>query len=219
MNFLTENFSQLILKISEHFLISMTALALGVIFAVPLGLLVSRNNKAANLVIGISSILQTVPSLALLAIMVPIFGVGKLPAIFALFIYSLLPILRNTVLGMNSVNADIVDAAKGMGLKPTQIIFKVQVPLSIGVIMSGIRLSAIYVIAWTSLAAYIGAGGLGEFIFNGLNNFDFPMIIAGTIPITIMALTVDALLGVLEKKLVPQFASEVLKEGDLVWDI
>ena len=216
MNFIIENFSQIILKISEHLFLSMTALALGVLVAVPLGLLISRNEKAANFVIGVSSVLQTIPSLALLAIMVPIFGVGKLPAVLALFVYSLLPILRNTVLGMNSVNKDIVDAAKGMGMKASQIIFKVQVPLSVGVIMSGIRLSAIYVIAWTSLAAYIGAGGLGEFIFNGLNNFNFPMIITGTIPITIMALIIDGLLGLLENKLVPTFASKAQSEGEIV---
>ena len=218
MNFIIENFSQIILKISEHLFLSMLALALGVLVAVPLGLLISRNEKAANFVIGVSSVLQTIPSLALLAIMVPIFGVGKLPAVLALFVYSLLPILRNTVLGMNSVNKDIVDAAKGMGMKASQIIFKVQVPLSVGVIMSGIRLSAIYVIAWTSLAAYIGAGGLGEFIFNGLNNFNFPMIITGTIPITIMALIIDGFLGLLENKLVPTFASKAQSEGEIVWE-
>ncbi|NLC54347.1 MAG: ABC transporter permease [Erysipelothrix sp.] len=213
MTFLIENFSQLTLKIFEHLSISMMALVLGVLFAVPLGLLVSRSKKISNLTIGISSVLQTVPSLALLAIMVPIFGVGKLPAVLALFIYSLLPILRNTVLGMESVNKDIVDAAKGMGLTPIQIILKVQVPLSVGVIMSGIRLSAIYVVAWTSLAAYIGAGGLGEFIFNGLNNFNFKMIIAGTIPITLMALLFDGLLGMLENKLNPKFAKEASEGG------
>lgn len=217
MSFLIENFSQLMLKISEHLFLSMSALALGIIFAVPLGLVVSRSKKAAGVVIGISSVLQTVPSLALLAIMVPIFGVGKFPAVLALFIYSLLPILRNTVLGMNSVNENIIDAAKGMGMKPWQIILKVQVPLSIGVIMSGIRLSAIYVVAWTSLAAYIGAGGLGEFIFNGLNNFNFPMIIAGTIPITIMALIIDGILSLIEKRLVPKFASDALQAGELIW--
>ncbi len=216
MSFLIENFSQIIFKISEHLFLSMSALALGIIFAVPLGLLISRSKKAAGVVIGISSVLQTVPSLALLAIMVPIFGVGKFPAILALFIYSLLPILRNTVLGMNSVNQNIIDAAKGMGLKPWQIILKVQVPLSIGVIMSGIRLSAIYVVAWTSLAAYIGAGGLGEFIFNGLNNFNFPMIIAGTIPITIMALIIDGILSLIEKLLVPKFASDALQACEMI---
>ena len=216
MSFLINNFSQLILRISEHLLISMSALALGVIVSVPLGLVVSRNERLSNFVIGISSVLQTIPSLALLAMMVPIFGVGRLPAILALFIYSLLPILRNTVLGMNSVNKDVVDAAKGMGLTPVQLVFKVQVPLSVSVIMSGIRLSAIYVVAWTSLASYIGAGGLGDFIFNGLANFDFAYILMGTIPITLMALIIDALLGLLESKLVPKFKRAAVSEGELV---
>lgn len=215
MSFLIENFSQLTLKILEHLFMSMSALLLGVLVAVPLGLLISRNKKVSNIIISISSVLQTIPSLALLAMMVPIFGVGKLPAIIALFIYSLLPILRNTVLGMNSVNEDVVDAAKGMGLTPKQLIFKVQIPLSIGVIMSGIRLSAIYVIAWTSLASYIGAGGLGDFIFNGLANYNFAFIIMGTIPITLMALIVDGLLGLLEESLIPKFKSQQNGEGEL----
>lgn len=208
MDFILENYSQIILKIGEHLWISMSALAMGALVAIPLGLLVARNKKVANFVIGVSSILQTIPSLALLAMMVPIFGVGKFPAIIALFIYSLLPILRNTVLGMESVNKDIIDAAKGMGMTPYQLTFDVQVPLSIGVIMSGVRLSATYVIAWSSLAAYIGAGGLGDFIFNGLNNLNFAMLLAGTIPITIMALIIDAIFGQVEKRLTPDFVSK-----------
>lgn len=212
MDFILENYSQIILKIGEHLLISMSALAMGAIVAIPLGLLVARNKKIANFVIGVSSILQTIPSLALLAMMVPIFGVGKLPAIIALFIYSLLPILRNTVLGMESVNKDIIDAAKGMGMTSSQLTFEVQVPLSIGVIMSGVRLSATYVIAWTSLAAYIGAGGLGDFIFNGLNNLNFAMLLAGTIPITIMALIIDAMFSQIEKSLTPSFLSKKSSE-------
>lgn len=216
MSFLVDNFSQLILRISEHFMISMLALGLGVLVALPLGLLVSRNKRLSNFIIAVSSVLQTIPSLALLAMMVPIFGVGRLPAVLALFVYSLLPILRNTVLGMESVNENVLDAAKGMGLTPVQLVFKVQVPLSIGVIMSGIRLSAIYVVAWTSLASYIGAGGLGDFIFNGLANYNFKFIIMGTIPITLMALIVDAVLGVLEERLIPQFAKNQVSEGEVV---
>lgn len=195
-------------KILEHFFISMSALALGVLFAIPLGLLISQNKKVSNIMIAISSVLQTIPSLALLAIMVPLFGVGKLPAIIALFIYSLLPILRNTVLGMESVDNDMLDAAKGMGMTRFQVVTKVQIPLSIEVIMSGVRLSATYVIAWASLAAYIGAGGLGDFIFNGLNNFNYIMILAGTIPITIMALLTDSLLALLETNMTPRFSNE-----------
>ena len=215
MNFILENYNQIILKIGEHLWISMSALAMGALVAIPLGLLVARNKKIANFVIGVSSILQTIPSLALLAMMVPIFGVGKVPAIVALFIYSLLPILRNTVLGMESVNKDIIDAAKGMGMTPFQLTFDVQVPLSIGVIMSGVRLSATYVIAWTSLAAYIGAGGLGDFIFNGLNNLNFAMLLAGTVPITIMALIIDAIFSQIEKRLTPRFASKNSSEVEV----
>lgn len=215
MDFILENYSQILSKIGEHLFISMSALLLGVIVAIPLGLLIARSKKASNFVIGVSSVLQTIPSLALLAMMVPLFGVGKVPAIIALFIYSLLPILRNTVLGMESVNKDIVDAAKGMGMTPFQLTFDVQVPLSVSVIMSGVRLSATYVIAWSSLAAYIGAGGLGDFIFNGLENLDFPLLLAGTIPITIMALLIDVLFAQIEKKLVPSFSSSKKDEAEV----
>ncbi|CAM3672907.1 ABC transporter permease [Erysipelothrix urinaevulpis] len=213
MAFLQEYSGQLLTKITEHFMLSMTALLLGILVAIPLGLLISKNKKLSKIMIAISSVLQTIPSLALLAIMVPIFGVGKLPAVLALFIYSLLPILRNTVLGMESVGDDIIDAAKGMGMTQTQIIFKVQVPLALQVIMTGVRLSSIYVIAWTSLAAYIGAGGLGDFIFNGLNNFAIDMIIAGTVPITVMALMMDLIFDKVETQLIKNYGRPVRNEG------
>src|SRR5699024_1999196 len=149
--------------------------------------------KISNIVIGIASVLQTVPSLALLAIMIPIFGVGKLPAIIALFIYSLLPILRNTYLGISGVDVNIVDAAKGMGFTSMQSLIKVDIPLAAPVIMSGIRLSGVYVISWATLASYVGAGGLGDFIFTGLNNGIANMIIMGTIPVSILAILTDLL--------------------------
>lgn len=211
--FLQENISMILNKVGEHFLISMLALLLGCLVAVPVGILVSRNKRLSGFVISVSSILQTIPSLALLAMMVPLFGVGKLPAVIALFIYSLLPILRNTVLGMDSVNKDTLDAAKGMGMTYSQLIFKVQVPLSIQVIMAGIRLSSVYVIAWATLASYIGAGGLGDLIFNGLNNFNFPMIIWGTVPVTVMALLVDFVLGRLELFLTPKTTTQSFGKG------
>jgi len=147
--------------------------------------------------------LQTVPSLALLALMIPILGVGKVPAIAALFIYSLLPILRNTYIGMKKVDWNYRDVAKGMGMTNFQSIVSVELPLAIPTIMAGIRLSAVYVLAWATLASYIGAGGLGDLIFSGLNNYQPPLIFAGTIPVTIFALLADWLLGLLENKLTP----------------
>lgn len=196
--------SQMMRLIWEHLYISMIALALGVLVAVPLGVLLTRTNVLASVFIGLASILQTVPSLALLALMIPIFGIGRVPAIIALFIYSLLPILRNTFTGMKNVNPDLVDAARGMGMTESQLIRKVELPQAAGVIMAGIRLSGTYVIAWAALASYIGAGGLGDFIFNGLNLYIPELIIGGTIPVTILALLIDLILGKIEKKVTPR---------------
>jgi osmoprotectant transport system permease protein len=135
--------------------------------------------------------------------MIPILGIGKIPSIVALFIYSLLPILRNTYLGMESVDPLLKDSVKGMGMTNFQSIVQVEIPLAIPVIMAGIRLSAVYVISWATLAAFIGGGGLGDFIFNGLNLFQPDLIIGGTIPVTILAVLADYLLGLLEKRLTP----------------
>lgn len=201
MTFLQQHGMELIIKTWEQLEVSTIALFLGIVVAVPLGIALTRTPKLAQMVIAIASLLQTVPSLALFALMIPIFGIGRLPAIIALFIYSLLPILRNTYLGMENVSPDLRDVAKGMGMTNMQSIMQVEIPTALPTIMAGIRLSAVYVIAWATLASYIGAGGLGDFIFSGLNLYDPQMIIAGTIPITILALLTDFLLGKLEKHL------------------
>ncbi|WP_086445081.1 MULTISPECIES: ABC transporter permease [Enterococcus] len=206
--FLLERGNELVTKIGEHIFISGIALLLGILFAVPIGILLTRTKRTAAIVIGLTSALQTVPSLALLALMIPIFGVGKIPAIIALFIYSLLPILRNTYIGIREVSSDYKDAAKGMGMTNVQSIFMVELPIAMPTIMAGIRLAAVYVIAWATLASYIGAGGLGDFIFSGLNNYQPDLIFAGTIPVTILALAADLLLGLLEKKLTPKALRE-----------
>lgn len=202
-NFFNEYGGQILTKSMEHIYISAIALGLGILAAVPLGILLTRFPKAANIIIGLATILQTVPSLALLALMIPLFGVGKLPAIIALFIYSLLPILRNTYIGMKNVDWNYRDVAKGMGMTNLQSIFSVELPIAIPTIMAGIRLAAVYVIAWATLASYIGAGGLGDLIFGGLNNYQPELIFAGTIPVAILALLADYLLGLLETKLTP----------------
>ncbi|HLQ74434.1 MAG TPA: ABC transporter permease [Alloiococcus sp.] len=203
-NFLANNGSTLMRLIWEHLYLSAASLFLGIIVAVPLGIYLTRvNKKVANFVITTASILQSLPSLALLALMIVLVGVGKLPAILALFIYSLLPILRNTYTGLKSVDSNLVDAAKGMGMTRNQVLTKVELPQAAPVIMAGIRLSTTYVIAWTTLASYIGAGGLGDFIFGGLNLYIPELIIGGTVPVTILALLIDFLLGIVEKRLTP----------------
>ena len=204
MEFLKNNWLDLLEKVGEHFFIAMAALLAGVLVAVPIGILLTRTPRLAKITVSVASVLQTIPSLAVLAIMVPLFGVGKVPAIIALFIYSLLPILRNTFSGMDSVDKGVLDAAKGMGLKSAEIIRRVQLPLASPVIMAGIRLSGVYVVAWATLASYIGAGGLGDYIFTGLNNFNQDFIIWGTVPVTLLALLTDAILRSLEKKVRPR---------------
>lgn len=208
--FLAQYGWQLLQKTWEQIYISAIALALGILVAVPIGIVLTRHPKLAKVIIGLASMLQTIPSLALLAMMIPLFGVGKLPAIFALFIYSLLPILRNTYIGLDNVSPVLKDSAKGMGMKPSQSILQVELPLAMPVIMTGIRLSAIYVIAWATLASYVGAGGLGDLIFSGLSLFQPPLIIGGTIPVIILSLVADFLLGKLEIALTPRQKREVV---------
>lgn len=203
-HFFAENGENLVRLIWEHLYISAISVSLGILFAVPIGIWLTRiNDKVANVVIGFVSILQSLPSLALLTLMIPLIGVGQLPAIVALFIYSLMPIMRNTYAGIQSVDNSMVDAAKGMGMTPMQLLQKVELPQAAPIIMAGIRLSTTYVIAWTTLASFIGAGGLGDFIFNGLNLYIPELIIGGTIPVTMIALLADFLLGRLEQKLTP----------------
>lgn len=202
--FISEYGSQILTKSGQHIYISAIALFFGIIVAVPAGIALTRANKLANPIINVVSALQTIPSLALLTLMLPIFGIGRTPAIIALFIYSLLPILRNTYLGMSNVNDEYRDVARGMGMSNIQSIFMVELPIALPTIMAGIHLSAIYVISWATLASYIGAGGLGDLIFSGLYNYQPELIFAGTIPVTIIALVVDFLLSKLERIMTPK---------------
>lgn len=204
MSFFTENSADILLKTWEHFYISFSALLLGVAIAVPLGIMLSKTKKIAKIVLTVTSVLQTIPSLALLAIMIPFLGVGKVPAIVALCIYSLLPILNNTFIGMQSVNQNIKAAGTAMGMTPMQSMRMVELPLAMPIIMSGIRLSAVYVISWATLASYIGAGGLGDFIFNGLNLYKTELIVGGALLVTALALLVDFLLSRFERFMIPK---------------
>lgn len=203
-HFFAENGENLVRLIWEHLYISAISVSLGVLFAVPIGIWLTRiNDRVADLVISFVSILQSLPSLALLTLMIPLIGVGQVPAIVALFIYSLMPIMRNTYTGIQSVDEGMVDAAKGMGMTTIQLLQKVELPQAAPIIMAGVRLSTTYVIAWTTLASFIGAGGLGDFIFNGLNLYIPELIIGGTIPVTVIALLADFLLSRLEQKVTP----------------
>lgn len=204
IQFIANNSDQLLVKIWEHFYISLTAVVLGVIVAIPLGVALTRVPKVAGFVIGTVGVVQTFPSLAILAFFIPILGVGKVPAIVALFFYSMLPMLRNTFTGINGVDKSLLEAGRGMGMNVWQRIITVEIPLAIPVIMAGIRVSTVYLIGWATLASFIGAGGLGDYIFNGMNLYRTDLIIVGAVPVTLLALITDLLLGRLEKRATPK---------------
>ncbi|UOC13113.1 ABC transporter permease [Staphylococcus agnetis] len=204
MDFIVNNANDLFNKTMEHLYISVIALVLAIIFSVPLGILLTRTKRLAKVSLTIASVLQTIPTLAELALMIPLFGVGKVPAIVALFFYVLLPILNNTIIGVESIDKNVREAGKSMGMTGFQLMKGVELPLALPMILSGIRLSSVYVISWATLASFIGAGGLGDYIFNGLNLYDANMIITATILITALALLVDFCLSRIEKWIVPK---------------
>ncbi|MBI5974874.1 ABC transporter permease [Staphylococcus canis] len=204
MAYLAENGDELLWKALEHLYISVIALIIAIIVAVPLGLLISRVERLSKMALTVAGILQTIPTLAVLALMIPLFGVGKTPAIVALFLYVLLPILNNTVIGLQNIDRNVKEAGRSMGMTNFQLTKDVELPLSLPMILSGIRLSSVYVISWATLASYVGAGGLGDFIFNGLNLYQPEMIISATILVTLIALLVDFCLSRIENWVTPK---------------
>ncbi|WMW43990.1 glycine betaine/carnitine/choline/choline sulfate ABC transporter permease OpuCB [Bacillus subtilis] len=204
MTFLQTNGGELLYKTGEHLYISLIAVVLGIIVAVPLGVALTRMKKGAGAVIGFVNIVQTLPSLAILAFFIPLLGVGKVPAIVALFFYSVLPILRNTYTGIKGVNKKLLESGKGIGMTGWEQIRLVEIPLAIPIIMAGIRTSTIYLIGWATLASFIGGGGLGDYIFIGLNLYQPEYIIGGAVPVTILAIIIDYVLAVTERKVTPK---------------
>lgn len=184
----------ILLALGQHAAISAVAIALGIIVAVPCGIILTRNKKAADVVLGIFGVVNTIPSIVLLGVAMIVFGLGFAPAAAVLFIYSLLPIMRATYTGISGLNPKYLKAARGMGMSDMQILRSVQLPLAAPTILTGIRLSSIYIISWATLAAFIGAGGLGDLIWMGLLSYNFNLMLCGAIPATLMSLLVSALL-------------------------
>jgi osmoprotectant transport system permease protein len=188
----------------RHLFLAGGSLAAAVLLAVPLGLLLERRRESAEGVIRAVGMLQTVPSIALLAFMIPLLGIGVVPAMVALFLYSLFPILRNTFTGVRDADPDAVGAARAVGMTPWQLLRYVRLPLAAPVIMAGIRTAAVINIGTATLAAFIGAGGLGDPIVSGLALSDTRMILSGAVPAAALALAVDALLGWTERGVTPR---------------
>lgn len=203
MNAFIETFNarqgQLLNALFEHIQLSFTSLFFAVIISIPLGIYLTRHKKAAESVIGVTAVLQTIPSLALLGLLIPLFGIGTLPAIIALVAYALLPIIRNTYTGIKEVDASLIEAATAMGMNTRKRLLKVELPLAMPVIMAGIRTAMVLIIGTATLAALIGAGGLGDIILLGIDRNNTSLIFLGAIPAAILAILFDLLLRKLEK--------------------
>ncbi|PEZ08092.1 glycine/betaine ABC transporter permease [Bacillus sp. AFS018417] len=193
-----ERKQELLSALLEHLQISLIALFFAVLIAVPLGILLTRRERIAEWVIGTSAVMQTIPSLALLGLLIPLVGIGKVPAIIALVIYALLPILRNTYTGIRKLDPSLIEAARAMGMNGWRRLWKVEIPLAWPFIMAGIRTAMVLIVGTATLAALIGGGGLGKFILLGIDRNDYALILLGAIPAALLALFFDGVLRIIE---------------------
>ena len=201
IQFFAENSSYILDKVGEHLYLAGIAVLIACAVGIPVGFLITNNKKVASIVVGIANTIQTIPSLALFAFAISVFGIGADNAIFALSLYALLPIIKNTLIGIRNVSPTMIEAARGMGMSRTQIMFRVQIPLAISVIMGGVRIATVTAIGIATIATLIGAGGLGQLIYQGIGMMNYEMIFAGAICSAALALLADFLLGLIEKKL------------------
>lgn len=205
--FILQNRGQVLELTAEHLWLVGLSTLFAMLIGIPLGILIAHRNRLNNPVLAAANIIQTVPSLALFGFLLPVPWLGDRAdrlAILALTLYALLPIIRNTYTGIRGVDAAVVEAARGMGLTESQLLFRVELPLSLSVILSGVRTAVVISVGLATIAAAIGAGGLGEFIFRGLAMVDNRVILAGAIPAAMLALAADFGVGWLERRLQPQ---------------
>lgn len=184
----------------EHIRISATAVVIAGMLGILIGVLVSRHRRAAGVMLGIVNVIYTIPSISLLGFLIPFTGIGNKTAIIALTVYGLLPIVRSTYTGLTSVDAGVLEVARGLGSDDRQILFKIQFPLALPVIISGFRNMVVMIIAMGGIASFIGAGGLGVAIYRGITTYNMSLTAAGSLLIALFALTADWLLGKAEKK-------------------
>jgi osmoprotectant transport system permease protein len=195
---------EILTGLQEHLFLSLVSILIAAIIAVPLGIFISRRKGVAEPVIGVTAIFQTIPSLALFGFLLPVFGIGSTTAIIALTVYALLPILRNTYTGITGVDKSAVEAGKGMGMTNSQILRMIELPLALPIIMAGLRTATVLTIGVATLAAFIGAGGLGDLIYRGLSTTRNELVLAGAIPAALLAIVFDFVLRRIEMATEPK---------------
>ncbi len=199
ITFLNQNKAEVLNQVIEHIELTLISLFFASVVGIVLGIFISGRKKTAQVFISFVNIIQTIPSLALLGFLIPLMGIGVVPAITALFLYALLPIVRNTFTGIVEVDAAVMEAGTAMGLRKHQLLLKVQIPLALPYIMAGIRTASVINVGVATLSAFIAAGGLGKFILQGIQLNNTNMILAGAIPASLLALLFDAVLGLIQK--------------------
>ncbi len=184
----------------EHFEIVLTAMFISITMGVLIGIIITYNKKIATIVLNIANVMMTIPSLALFSILIPLMGIGRAPAIAGLVLYTQLPIIRNVYTGIMNIEPSIIESATGMGLTKSKIMFKVKLPLAFPIIMTGVRTATVMGIGLGAIAAYIGAGGLGQYIFQGINRGNDKMILIGAIMVSVITIVIDRGLAFVQKK-------------------
>jgi osmoprotectant transport system permease protein len=191
-------------RLSEHVHLSFEAIAIGALIALPVGIVLGHYGKFGNLAINLSNVGRAIPSFAILVIAFQAFGLGDLPIVLALTALAIPPMVTNSYVAMREVDPDVKDAARGMGYRELAQVLRIELPLAVPLIMAGLRISAVQVVATATLAAVVAGGGLGRYIIDGLARFDNPRLIAGALLVAALALAVDALLGGVQRMLVPR---------------
>ena len=201
MKWALNNWEQILVALYEHIVIAAASLSIAFVMSLLVGIIAARNDRVFRWSIAMSGLLYTVPTLAFLALLIPIVGLGRANAIICMVAFSLMILIRNIATGIREVPADVVDAARGMGMSPSEILLRVELPLAAPIIVAGLRIAAVTVISVAVVAAYVNAGGLGVLIFNGISNDHAPKIWAGALTACALAIATDLSLAGLERML------------------
>ena len=203
VEFISVRYPQILHLLGEHIRITFEALLWAIVIGVPIGIVISTNKRLSKSVMGVINAIQAIPSLALLGFLIPIAGVSEKTAIILVVLYAILPIVKNTYVGLTNVSVDILQVAKSMGMTKWQILSHVQIPMALPVIMAGVRISAVNSVGLVTIASYAGGKGLGFLVYSGINTVDTNMILVGAIPAALLALLLDFVIERIEKAVVP----------------
>ncbi|KGX90780.1 amino acid ABC transporter permease [Pontibacillus marinus BH030004 = DSM 16465] len=198
--YMIENWAHLLSLTFDHILMVLYGMVLAAVVGISLGIVCAKFEKVAPIILSIANIIQIIPSLALLSIIMLYFGLGFTTVVIGLFLYSLLPIIRNTYVGLKEVDGHVSEAGKGIGMTPFQLLYKIQIPLALPFMMAGVRIATVIAVGVASIAPFVGGDGLGREIVSGINSRNETMIYAGAIPAAILAVLADLILGKLEKR-------------------